>query len=264
MNSFYYLSYCVDHDLDLLVTINGFPLRNGRVYGRITNQAILNEYLVNGRNRLCFQFPGAGDAIGGGNALLDAGIKVFMEGEVVTPEDGRRVQLYPQQGGGESAPILFIQETAQPTSTEDASLCYDFRNDDYDFSARLNGPILSLEEAPLIDYAMYLIGLFERGNVGAFLDQYAAKAKDLAIAYGRPLDEVQSEVVELVMEAMGQGLAHVPGRDEILVRNWCDGRIYELAIKPNLSLINTQEGPEGSVEVPIFVSVIDRRFRIIR
>jgi len=264
MSDFYYLSYQVDRDYDLLVTLNGFPLLNGRAHGRIVNQAILNEYLVVDRNQLCFVFPDAGDEIGGAGTLLTSQIKVFHHGQIVTPDGGTLVTLWRQPASEQPGPLPNIREIVRPSAREGFRLCYRFDNRDYDFSARLRAPAVGVPEAQLVDYALHLVNLFLRGDVGAFLDEYAYKTADLAVAYGRHTQEVQHEVYELVSKAMRDGLAHTPAREDILVRSWCDGRIYELAIKPGRSLITTIAGDEGAMDVPIFVTLIEHRLRIIR
>lgn len=246
MAGFYYLFLLSSATQFLTFTINGFPLLNSEASDSVAIPFLLNDYLVAGRNEICLHSTPTMRA-GGAPAALQ--LKVFQEGQVVTPEDGVVIPL----GHGSIAPPPIGENPA----------CLSFAQREFDFAQLLTVSPPS-DHQGLADYAAMLIDMFDHKDVAGLLREMGPKVTDYAQAIGRTRAEVESEFVEMAQRATAAGLERKPERAEIAHRPWCGGRVHELYLKPDRPLFATAATEDGTVEVQVFVARIGKEWKVVR
>lgn len=267
MTRYYYLDVTTNCDCQIALTVNGFPILFGNIYKNITFPTILNEYLVKGDNEFVMEWLPNNNFTEQIEINVIADLRIFKEGEIVTPEDGESVeftQIYPENSNNEPLQVIKTQFRQTSKTERVTRFAYKFYSEEYDFSSLLKGSSLNITKEELLAYALKLIDLFQAKDVERFFVECLPKTQDAINAFGKSETEYYSQSKELDAAAMALGLARVPKQAEIGVRSWCNGRIYELYIKPNYSLISTNQDNDGVMELHVFVSMINGSLKIVR
>lgn len=278
MTRFWYLHVLARQTCPAVVTVNGFPVFNGALPRETAVPAIINEFLVQGVNELALEVKAAGLDVPkplrpGSTVPVVADIRIFAQGEVVTPDDGQSVLLLADGAQQSDGPVRSIEAdlTVPAPGVPVAARAWRFTvQDGPDFSQLLHGPTRPVPEDALIDYGCTLVELFRTQQVTEFLKEYAPRARAQATALGRDLNQVAGQIRELAQQAIGLGLARVPTREQIRARPWCGGRVHELYVVSDADgegpLLVTNEDGEGAFRLPIFVAPVgqDGALKVVR
>ncbi|KPA17292.1 hypothetical protein MHK_002497 [Candidatus Magnetomorum sp. HK-1] len=262
---FYYLNIISD-PCNLNLTLNGFPLEKSVITYHYNNLFILNEYLVGKNNNLTIEIKfDPNDNLASINTFrLSGTLKLFFEGEVVTPEDGKIIPLkrLSSKEKIETQSIGFGEENINKEEKK-IIIKYNFDNEDYNYSHLFWGNSVDIDNDQLIKYAEKIIKLFNSKDAVGFYAEYRNKVSDMAASRGKALKDIEPFLMEQIETAMKQGLSIIP--KNISVTSWCNSRIFELHIPPDESLIITEEDKDGmNFELPIFVTLINGKIKIIR
>jgi len=267
MNTMFYYLNIVAGLCHATITINGFPLENSEInYNNYNNQFLLNEFLIGKNNLLIIEvsFASEQDIALIKSFQINGTLKQFFEGDVVTPEDGKIIPLT-KIVGSETKEVSSIGFGDEDINIEEKfiRLQYSFDNDKYNYSHLFCGNPININKDQLTNYGQKLINLFIQKDTYGFYNEYRNKANDMAIARGKTLKEVEPVVLELIEQAMRQGLIRIP--EQINVRSWCNDRIFELYVLPDRNLITTREDSDGmDFDLPVFITLINDKLKIIR
>ena len=266
LHKYYYLN-CIADNCRLRILINGFPLEDCVIVRPENTLSILNEYLTGRHNELVFEIAPAPSSSSYGEEQaspeLKGGLKLFYEGEIVTPEDGVVISLEKLEESRKRK-VDSVEIGDAPLKDGRIVLRYLFDNEDFDFSGLFVGPPVQIEDDDLVDYAMRLVKLFEGKDVDGFMQEYEYKYNDLKIAFGPKADD-ESSLKAMMAEAMDLALEKSPSRQDIEIRRWANDRLVELSVKGERFLIATNAGEDGvSTELPVFVSITEGKLRIVR
>jgi hypothetical protein len=118
----------------------------------------------------------------------------------------------------------------------------------------------------LKDWAMKFRYLLETRNIDGLYELYEPKLLDYDIAY--PLQKEPDNKVWFTNWMNNKIFPQTPVvkyiRDDIVVKKWCEGRIWEISLK-NGSPLWTTEGLDGKrALIEIYVGMVDGKIKIVR
>lgn len=251
----------------LTVLINGFPVVQESSSSSSNQQYPVNQYLIEGSNQITLRIEpappiGIMDISG---AQVQGGLKVFLEGQVVTPEDGEKLKLVPQEGDAIEAFEITeaLDKHLDPTQTLEIN--YTFDCSIMDFSNRfLESPVIEDEDA-VKAYAEKLRGILAEKNAPAFMEELAPKITDQAKAYYQDEAEFNKMFAESFATAYFEKPFHLEWeRDDLELVPWCDSRFIEIKVNGNSILDNLRNPEDGWMNMPCFVSLVDGELKVTR
>lgn len=191
-------------------------------------------------------------------------IKRYEAGDITGPEFGELI-----------ASIDFTDVVARSqidsfTITDPAKLFpltkqFVFDNEEISFRDRLlNAPVIK-DEALVLSYAEHLRELLERQDLESLFLEYKPKLDDYAIAYPLQFPDPKKWFVDFFRDDFFPGGPITEfKREDIGLKAWCDGRIWEIFVKPAQKYFKNKglDGDTNSVEV--YVGMVDGKLRIVR
>ncbi len=121
-------------------------------------------------------------------------------------------------------------------------------------------------EETLKDWAIAFRSLLERRDIEGLYSLYEPKLLDYDIAYPEQKEADNHLWFENWMKNKIFPQTPFTGfkRDDIVVKKWCEGRIWEIKLKDGLALWRT-EGLNGSrTKIQIYVGLVDGKIKIVR
>ncbi len=191
-------------------------------------------------------------------ASFELTVRRFETGGIVEPGGGDLVTRF-------VPPPELLAEIADGRRRPPITLVHAFASEGPDFSAELYDAAPWDDEAASRDYAMKLRALLVNRDVGGLLAEHEPKIQAWSKAYAEPeaafADSLREELAQFV--AAGPDVAFT--RDDVELRRWCGGRIWELRRWGDLPLLRTLLGPEGErTELTAFVAPRRGGLRIVR
>lgn len=240
---------------DLLSIVNGFPaLRISTPY--ITNTAQpLNLYLIGKNNKVQVKLTpyykgNDPELIKDSISKIKAHgkIKIYKPTEISSPDNGEVLMSFNFDGsvGG----------------------VFGFDNIVQDFSGLLLNSVRIENREQILDYGLNLFNLFKKEKVSKYAKEFYPKIKDYAIAYYGDENYLRKEF-ELSYK---KEFYKYPGdresltKAEIQLKPWCEERIYEVCIIPDLPLLSNYGDAEKSstLDVSVFVAYINGELKVVR
>jgi hypothetical protein len=252
-------------------------------------EVIVNGLLVtksNAKNGSSLNYPINTELIGLGNevkisvypTLLDSGeitnykdvaitgtIKKYSPTDVVCPESGDLITEFDFTNE-------ILQKDMDALSIKELKDLFPitkniiFDNEDISFRSLFLESQKITDTKMILDYGEYLRDLLKNKDVEKLFYEYRHKLQDYKTAYE---SEQFNDIGDFFVQFMeGDFLPGGPvtnfKRDDIGLRSWCGGRIWELFIKPDREFFSNI-GLDGDINtVEVFVCLIDNKLKIIR
>ena len=190
------------------------------------------------------------------NIVCRGSIKQFSEGDIVAPETGDVIAEFDFAKHIRDSGLLALPAEFKTT----------FNTIGPDFSQLfLNNPAIDDEES-IIKYALHLKNLLTEGDVDALFGEFKNKLLDFSNAYFEDPGINRDLFYSSFEEDLAPENLILSYRDQdIIVLSWCEGRIWEIRIKPDLPFIQSREDSEGnSYSIHVFVAIVEGQIRVIR
>jgi hypothetical protein len=128
----------------------------------------------------------------------------------------------------------------------------------------LEGPTINSEQR-LRDYAAHLRSLVAREQAEALAQEFKPKLDDYSTLHPDSGKNFVEEFPQFLREEFFPGRP-ITGfdRSDVGVRSWCEGRIWELFVKPDQPFLKTKGGDGASNEIPVFVGEVDGALKVVR
>ena len=246
---FYYLTLTPGSAAQGEVLLNGFPLMRDPVPARATWMDMVNLHLTVPENRLQLRLRLAAS---GTSVVLR--LRRFEEEMIVTPEDGDPIELIGAIQDADGSVTL--------PATPDGLLTLDvrFRAPEFDFSEvyRAAPPV---SQSAAVAFAQGLAEAFAGGDLQPLMDASHDRILDLAIAYGRPVGEIEAAVRAEYSDMAAVGLAP-PKAARALA--FADGRLVEPVAAGDAPLLVTLGAPEEGAEARLYIGLRRGRLQVSR
>ena len=265
MNKNFYLTCTVSNTANVLLTLNGFPLHKGKLVKDYAAPFLINDALINGQNELNLSIiQDADEPDLGLSFVATILVKDFSNEDYFTPESGELLPVYlPLEKGQAEDKKVFSNDWAMNALVNSGEKRY-FLQADLDFSSLLLGPPLEVSDKDLLAYGEHLIHLLRSADTAGFLKEYMPKLTTIAQLKGININDLVSMMSAQIAEISSLELIEEIQAESLGIRRWCNDRVYELFIKPNFDLLVTNEGPDGSIVLPVFVSLVNGELKIVR
>ncbi|MDD5673347.1 MAG: hypothetical protein PHC61_04235 [Chitinivibrionales bacterium] len=237
------------------------------------------------KNGVSLNYPFNTELIGKGNSvtftlyptILDNGlpssysdvtiqgtIKIYGENDITGPETGELIQRIDftdviEQRKMDAVTITDLTKLFHMTKT------FTFDNDGLSFRNRLlDAPVIK-DEKLLLDYAEKLRDILAKQDIEALWREYKPKVDDYANAYPQEFpDSLQWFTDFFKNDFFPGGPVTDFKKDDIGLRSWCDGRVWEIFVKPAQKFF-LNKGLDGDINsIEIFVSLVDGKIKIVR
>lgn len=250
-------------DCHAVIGVNGFPAvsltsANGVP---VTFAPPINPCLCGARNTLEVTIHPAlragGRPTSFGDASVRGSVKRYDRGGIVAPDTGEVVV-----GFGITDEL---RERVREEKLElPVSFTVPFATEGVDFSAELlDGPVFSDRDA-LLAYALRLRDLLASGDGAALAEEMEAKAQVWSRAYLQPAEVYSRAIREGLSElASGRPAVDFDG-DQLELTPCCGGRVWGLARKGGLPLLQVEFPDGSSSRIPVFAGVRDGALRVVR
>ena len=142
---------------------------------------------------------------------------------------------------------------------------FQFENDEISFKDRIiDGTVIDNKDS-IINYSFKILDIIKRQDLEAFWLEYKPKLDDYAIAYPHEFPDPKAWFVNFITTDFFPGGPNTEfKRDNIGLRSWCGGRIWEVFIKPYTPFF-TNKGLDGDINsIEMFVGLVDGQLKIIR
>jgi hypothetical protein len=197
---------------------------------------------------------------------ISGAIKQYGTDDISGPENGRIISAIDfeivKQNRQKDAGIIPNLAALFPISET-----YSFDNEDgLSFKDRLiDAPVIK-DENVVLDYARHLRELIQQRNTKELFEEYKTKLDDYDNAYPDQKEEDNFEWFKKLMEKKYYPRGPVDDfkDEELLLVPWCDGRVWEIALKPDRAFFCTKGLNGKRLSIEVFVGMIDNKLRIIR
>jgi hypothetical protein len=265
MNKNIYLTCTVSNTANVLLTLNGFPLHKGPLVKDYAAPSLINDVLVKGQNELSLSIiQDADNPDPDSSFVATIVVKDYSEEDYFTPESGELMPVYLPLDQGETEKDKVFSSEWTMNALVNASEKRYFLQADLDFSSLLLGPSLNVSDQDLFAYGEKLIELMRNADAQGFLKEYMPKLRTIAHLKGIIITDLLPMMSAQIAEISSLKLIEEIKAENIGIRRWCNDRIYEIFIKPNFNLIVTNEGTDGNVTLPVYVSLINGELKIVR
>jgi hypothetical protein len=195
---------------------------------------------------------------------IEGGIKRYGVGEYTGPEFGELlVHLNAEELQARySSDMYSLQDLAAAFPLK---LSYAFESEGVSFKKRLLEADKITDKNKVLQYAVTIRDLLAKQDLNGLYREYEPKLDDYAIAYPGELPDKRAWFDNFMKNDFFPG-GPVTGfaPDDIEARPWCDGRIWEVFIKPYTPFF-TNAGLDGSINsIEMFVGVVDGKLKIVR
>jgi hypothetical protein len=241
----------------------------------------------NAAKGLSFTYPFDTEVIGKGNQIVVRAYPTLAEdGMITTFEDvwisGAIKQYVPDDvSGPENGKIIHVInfDIVKQQREKDAGIIpnltalfpisetYTFDNDDgLSFKNRLVDAPAIKDEKIILEYARHLRDLIRQRSTNELFEEYKVKLQDYDIAYPGEAEPDNFEWFKNLMEKKYYPSGPVDDfkDEELLLVPWCDGRVWELALKPDRAFFCTRGQNGRKLKIEAYVGAIDKKLCIIR
>jgi hypothetical protein len=191
-------------------------------------------------------------------------VKKYEPGAITGPESGDLILRFSIQ---DAVAQLEAQASmgADITTLFPIKKSFSFDNEELSFKNRLvDAPIIKDEKA-VLDYAEKLRDIIAKQDREALWTEYKPKVDDYALAYPQEFPDPLNWFIDFFKNDFFPGgpITNFK-RGDIGLRSWCDGRVWELFVKPAQKFFLNQ-GLDGDINsVEVYVGMVDGKLRIIR
>jgi hypothetical protein len=131
-----------------------------------------------------------------------------------------------------------------------------------DFSAELLDTAPFTDKKAVADYAMHLRDLMAKGDVDGLMEEYEPTIRVGVEAYGKPYRTLADNTRKDMLEFLKAKPQLQFGIDDLDVRPWCGGRIWQLSRKEGKGeFLRTAD---GTIRVVTFVAPRNGKLRVVR
>jgi hypothetical protein len=264
---FYYLEVFANNCI-IEVTVNGlFLTRSDAKNGSSLNYPFNTELIGKGNTVTVSAFP----------TLLDSGVislfpdveikgalKKYQLGDIAGPESGEIIEVidFEEVKKGKSENVTGIAALAALFPLQKS---YVFDNETLDFKNRLVDASVINDKDKLLDYGVFLRNLLERQDLDKLCIEFEPKLKDYGVTYPQDLPDPVKWFRDFMRDDFFPGGPITAfDRDAIGLKSWCEGKVWELFIKPTMKFFSNR-GEDGDInEMEIYVGLVDNQFKIIR
>jgi hypothetical protein len=196
--------------------------------------------------------------------IIKGTLKKYRSNETTGPESGEPI-------AGIDFANIFAAKENEAASPADLVKIFplshkiSFDNEGVSFRNRLiEAPVIK-DKAVLLDYAEKLRDILARKDIEALYKEYKPKMDDYILAYPQEFPSPREWFDNLF------GNNFFPGEpitdfksDNIGLRSWCEGRIWEIFVNPAQPLFRTR-GANGIISsIEIFIGLVEKSLKIVR
>lgn len=212
-------------DLDLDVTINGFPVHEGKLDG--SSSMPLNPFLIGKGNELRFVIKHRGR-----EAQLEGALQTLKPGDMADTTaagdfklpDAGAPQEFTHRFDSDMAPFSKVLQSAKPASA-----------------------------AEILPLAITIRDALRKRNKGPVLKVLTPKLEVLSQAFEAPVDTIRNDVQGFLEELYDSDLAFETSDLEVI--SHCNGKVHNLRRKDGKPLIR-REVEDGSISMAIFAALL--------
>lgn len=259
--NYYHLSTWLEN-VEVCVTVNGFPIVEEVCPLQSSTTAPLNHVLCGARNEIEWRLAGLSGAGPVRNQLARLGVHRYFAGETADSAGGppdRALVTWNLASWAEERKEA--KETADLPMTGRAI----FASPGTDCFSALLGECEPVAPAECLAYARLLRALFARRDVDAICDEFAPRVAGYACAHGQPLDVMSARFAALIREFLQRELAGEPTEELFEMTRWCDDKLVRIRRPRGDELligVDTKDGSEMSIDV--FLAKVAGRMRVVR
>lgn len=262
----------------VLATLNNLPLVDSNAGAGASFGSPLNSKLVGNDNRLrIVALPAlleSGQISQVPQVVLYGTVKIYGPDDISAPENGVVIKTFDfreviverrrKLALEKKAPLTDSSLNAMPVIFP-LELEVEFDNVGPAFAERFMQGAIIQDEQRLLDYAERLRDLMKQKAYDDLYTEFQPKFEDYNLAYYRGnLDRKPVFIQYLKEKFFPSGPLLDFERDDIILKRWCDGRVWQLLIKPDLSFFKTA-GMDGMIyELEIFVGMVNGALKVIR
>jgi len=146
------------------------------------------------------------------------------------------------------------------------SATYSFDNDNLSFKNRLIDAKPIKDEKMLVDYVEYLRNLMQKKDIAGLFEEYKYKLQDYDLAFPQDAEsDNKAWFIELMENRFfPSGPVDDFKREEIGCISWCEGRIWELFLKPDRALWSTRGINGKRIKIEVYAGLVEDKIKIIR
>lgn len=235
--------------------LNGFPALIFNAEFLSNPAQSVNQFLIGKNNRLDILIAPINasedinqqdDAIS--KIKLSGTIKIYQPGDVSRPDGGSVVNEFSFDG-----------QLAGSVS---------FDNDFHDFSSLLIGNEIKVSDQELKTYGLKLFKMFQDQDVDNLANEFQHKMFDYAKAYFQE----ENSFFKGFQDFIKNDFFKFPNDktlitiDHILIKSWCNKRIFEIGITPNEPLLTSYAEEDESMvyEIVVFVALLNGELKVVR
>jgi hypothetical protein len=218
----------------------------------------VNPYLCGARNTVELVLRSAvapdGSEVPFAAADFEMNVRRFEKGDIVEP------------GAGEMVTTLALSDDLRERIRKGerkppASISHAFVNEVVDFSAELLDAAPFEDAEAVVDYALHLRDLLDRGDVNRLMAEYEHTIRVGVTAYGNPhqmiADNTRADMVEFIRDGPDLDFE----RGDIEPRPCCGGRMWGLFRRGGLPFVRSGGGRS---RISVYVAPRDGALRVVR
>lgn len=141
----------------------------------------------------------------------------------------------------------------------------EFDNKYFSFRNRFLESEIIDDKEMLLDYAEFLRDLIIKHDTSGLYREFKTKFDDYNIAYPKYAEDDEVTFPQFLnSEFFPGGPITDFERDDIGLKSWCEGRVWEIFVKPNQPLFITTGLNKQINEIDIFVGLVEGELKVIR
>jgi hypothetical protein len=267
MEPIYYVEVFANNCI-IEITVNGlFLARSDAKNGSSLNYPFNTELIGKGNTVTVATYPtllDSGVISSFTDVIVNGAIKKYQLGDITGPESGEIVE------------IVDFEEVKKEKSENVSGLAalaalfplkksYVFDNEGLSFKNRfIDAPAIQ-DKDKLLDYGLLLRNLLEARNLDRLCAEFEPKLKDYGITYPQDLPDPVKWFRDFMQTDFFPGSPITSfDRNAIGLRSWCDGKVWELYLKPSTTFFSNK-GDDGDINnVEIYVGLVGDQLKVIR
>lgn len=184
-------------------------------------------------------------------------IKEFDFDAIVAKRQEELAKQFDPTGAGDETSMLEVTLPVQFSVT--------FDNVGASFRERLMRSNEITDEERLRNYAEHLRSLVVKKSAEALAREFKPKLDDYSMLHPDSGKDFTKEFPQFLREVFFPGQPIVEfERSDIGVKSWCEGRIWEIFVKPEQPFLKTKGMDGKSNELPIFVGEVGGKLKVVR
>jgi len=260
------------------VVVNGLKLVRLDGGTGASSSRPLDTHLVGENNEVTIQIApdelDSGEVSTVSDVTLVGTIKTYSSDGVVAPEKGdvlkefdfdKIVAQRQEELAEQFDPTGVEGEPSPPEVTLPIEHSFTFDNTGASFRERLLEGTEITDEQRLRDYAERLLSLVSEKQAEALAQEFKPKLNDYSTLHPDSGKNFVEEFPTFLREEFFPGRPITEfGRSDVGLRSWCEGRIWELFVKPDQPFLKTKGVDGTSNEIPVYVGAVDGRLKVVR